>query len=70
MRALIDIPDEQVAALAAIARRRGSSRSALVRAAIGEFVAKERQAPLDESFGLWRGGEDGLALQRRLRGEW
>jgi predicted transcriptional regulator len=69
MRTLVDIPDDQVRALAEIARRHKVSRAALIRAAIAELIVARRVGAKD-AFGLWRGGEDGLAYQDRVRGEW
>ncbi len=55
MRALVDIPDEQVDALARIASAERVSRAAL---------------DGNDAFGLWSANEDGLAYQDRVRGEW
>lgn len=74
MRALIDIPDDQIAALAAIAGQRKISRAAAVRSAISLFLATNRPAAIADAFGLWAmqegSSEDGLLYQRRLRAEW
>jgi predicted transcriptional regulator len=72
MRALVDIPDDQVGALAEIAKRAGVSRAEIIRRAISSFTARET-IPADilaQTFGLWAGGEDGLAYQERMRSEW
>jgi len=74
MRTLIDIPDDQVAALNALAKKEQVSRAALVRQAIANLLAATRKQQADEAtegaFGLWKDGEDGLAYQERLRAEW
>ena len=45
-------------------------RAALVREAVSDFLERNRRDPR-EAFGLWRDrGEDGIAYQERLRGEW
>ena len=72
MRALVDIPDDQIGALMDIARREGVSRAEVIRRAISTFTAARAVAPdaRTRAFGLWAAGEDGLAYQRRLRAEW
>lgn len=72
MRTVIDIPDEQVAALDRLARAAGTSRAAMIRAAVDRLLEDRTPAPdIDAAFGLWADGdEDGLAYQRRLRDEW
>lgn len=74
MRTLIDLPQEQIEALAKLGRERGSSRAALIREAVAEYLGRRQAGHLDEAFGLWREGagepEDGLAYQDRLRAEW
>jgi hypothetical protein len=58
-----------VRALTEIARRNKVSRASLVRAAIADLIAS-RKTGVADAFGLWRGGEDGLAYQERVRAEW
>ena len=72
MRILVDANDAQVAALDALAKREQRPRAAVIRAAIDDYVARNKQAAvLRDSFGLWgNDGEDGLAYQQRLRSEW
>jgi predicted transcriptional regulator len=72
MRILVDADEGQVAALDALAKREKRPRAAVIRAAIDDYVARNKQpAPLADSFGLWgKDGEDGLAYQERLRSEW
>ena len=71
MRTLIDIGEDRIQALDTLARAREQSRAALIREAVDEFLARHRQARAQEAFGLWgKAGEDGLAYQARLRGEW
>jgi metal-responsive CopG/Arc/MetJ family transcriptional regulator len=73
MRTLIDIPDDQVAELAEIAKRDKVSRASLVRKAISDLLDLRRRTTTDAfeaAFGLRPDMEDGLAYQERLRGEW
>jgi hypothetical protein len=70
MRTLVDIPDDQINALAKIGEHRRLSRAALIRRAIAALIASESAPPSDEAFGVWGQGEDGLDYQNRLRAEW
>ena len=70
MRALIDIPDDQVEALAAIAKRERVSRAALIRRAITDLVAANSATARADTLGLWGAHEDGLAYEDRIRSEW
>ncbi|WP_207791510.1 ribbon-helix-helix domain-containing protein [Sandaracinobacteroides saxicola] len=74
MRALVDLRDEQVSILDAMAREGGTSRAALVREAIDEWLNARRKERLMAQFGGWadagRPYEDGLAYQMAMRAEW
>ncbi len=71
MRTIIDLPDDQLRALAEICRREKISRAEAIRRAVAEYQMRRGAAPSREAFGLWRGRRvDGLAYERRLRGEW
>lgn len=70
MRALVDIPEQQIEALAAVCKTRKLSRAEAIRQAIAAYLANNKP-PAGEAFGLW--GErklDGLAYQKRVRAEW
>ncbi len=72
MRFLADIPDCDVEWLDALAAEQGVSRAGLVRRAVAAFRAELSADAIDNAFGLWRERADigdGLAYQRRLRGE-
>lgn len=72
VRVSVDLPRDQIGALAKLGERVGSSRAALVRKAVAEYLERQPRS-LDESFGLWRTQsepEDGAAYQERLRREW
>lgn len=71
-RVLIDLNEAQVMELTALAHREQRPRAAVVREAIGAYLAQRRQAPPGRGvFGLWRGrGVDGLRYQQELRSEW
>jgi Arc/MetJ-type ribon-helix-helix transcriptional regulator len=73
MRALVDLPPEQVEALAEIGRRERVSRAALVREAVEDLIAKRRRDNLKAAFGLWKDRpdiKDGLEYQDGIRAEW
>jgi len=71
MRTLVDIPEHDVQALDELSRRRRVSRAGVIRAAIGDYLARHRCPDGEDAFGLWgKGGEDGLEIERRLRSEW
>ena len=73
MRALIDIPDEDLHWLDVKAKSEGKSRAAVVRDAITQFRAAESRRGIERYFGLWKDRADigdGLDYQRILRGEW
>ena len=70
MRTLVDIPQPDLDALDEVAKARAQSRAALIRQAVGDFLAKHQSTDLTTAFGLWSTAEDGLAYQNRLRGEW
>jgi metal-responsive CopG/Arc/MetJ family transcriptional regulator len=70
MRALIDIPDDQVEALAEMAKNEKVSRAELIRRAIADLVASRTAISKSAAFGLWGAKEDGLAYEDRIRSEW
>ena len=67
MRMLVDTSETQFAQLTAIAQGKKVSRAAVIREAIAAYI--EAQAT-DAAFGIWKGDEDGVEYQRRLRDEW
>lgn len=72
-RFLVDIPEEDVARLDALARAVGKSRAAVLREAVADYIAAESKQGFEKYFGLWeRHGStvDGLDYERKLRGEW
>lgn len=72
-RFLVDIPEEDVARLDALARAEGKSRAAVLREAVADYIAAESKQGFEKYFGLWeRHGStvDGLDYERKLRGEW
>jgi predicted transcriptional regulator len=71
MRALVDIPEDHVRKLAELCRRSNRPRTALIREAIAEYVARHQPDAEADAFGLWgTHGEDGVTYQRKVRAEW
>jgi hypothetical protein len=81
MKALVDIPDQQLEDLRAICAAQKLSRAEAIRQALTAFIAQNRPSR-EAAFGSWKGqtaylpGEsdplpkDGLAYQEKLRSEW
>jgi predicted transcriptional regulator len=71
MRTLIDLPDTQIQALAALCERVGQSRAAVIRAAVTEYLERRATKSSEAAYGLW-GAEamDGLDYQAKARAEW
>ena len=70
MRALVDIPKQQLDALAEIGRQKGVSRAEVIRTAVDQYLGGKPKGGFAEFQGIWKTGEDGVAYQRRLRDEW
>ena len=71
MRALVDIPKQQLDALAEIGRRKGVSRAEVIRTAVDQYLSANQKDAVEAAFGLWTDhAEDGVAYQRRMRNEW
>ena len=70
MRTLVDIPDRQIAELAALSSASKISRAEIIRRAITSYLDQHR-AGTENAFGIWKESpEDGLAYQERIRSEW
>ncbi|MGZ8257062.1 MAG: ribbon-helix-helix domain-containing protein [Gallionella sp.] len=70
MRTLIDIPDEQIAALSVICEAEKTSRSEVVRRGIALYIEQSKPSAV-QAFGLWRSKQvDGMAYQDGMRAEW
>ncbi|HBK09337.1 MAG TPA: CopG family transcriptional regulator [Acetobacteraceae bacterium] len=71
MRTLIDLPDTQIQALAALCERVHQPRAAIIREAVAEYLERRTQKSTSSAFGLWgKEGADGLAYQEKVRAEW
>ena len=72
-RFLVDIPDDDLARIDAIAKAEGRSRASVLREAVSDYIAESSKDWLEAGFGLWAKygfTEDGLDYQNRLREEW
>jgi predicted transcriptional regulator len=76
VRTIISLDPEEKAWLDEKARQTGKSMTAIVREAVARYRAQDakRNKPslamlLERTRGIWKRG-DGLAWQRKLRGEW
>ena len=77
MKALIDIPEDDIRWLDVRAKAQGTSRAALVREAVSDYrdtrAKAEANGWLQAGFGLWKGRPaqiDGVEYQRAIRAEW
>jgi predicted transcriptional regulator len=68
---LVGIRPDQADRLDRLARQSRSSRAALIREAIDRLLSGHGTQAAEDAFGLWgRPGQDGLAYEREMRGEW
>lgn len=72
MRTLVDIPDEDVAKLDALASRSKRSRAAAIREAIRLYLVQQGddRSWIDRGYGLWADRDDipdGVEYQRAMR---
>lgn len=70
MRTIIDLPEQQVAALGAFCERERISRAEAIRRAVEAWLASRPPAERDSAFGAWDQGEDSRKLVDDLRAEW
>ena len=72
MRTLVDIPDEDIAKLDALARREGKSRAAEIREAIKLHLVQKADNNdwIERGYGYWKDRTDigdGVEYQRAIR---
>jgi len=71
MRTIIDLPEEQVKALAAWCDAEKISRAEAVRRALAEMLVNRQAVDRDKAFGAWREKDfDSTQHVRTLREEW
>jgi predicted transcriptional regulator len=68
---LIDLPEAQIQALAALCKRVKQPRAAVIHQAVAEYLERCAAKAAEAAYGLW-GVEaaDGLAYQEKARTEW
>ena len=83
MRAIVDLPEVQIAALSILEAKRNTTRAHLVREAIEQYL-KNELLPDNAAFGAWQRAEraddeqsessaavrDGVQMQQAFRAEW
>ncbi|KWN84601.1 CopG family transcriptional regulator [Burkholderia ubonensis] len=70
-RILVDLPDAQIQALAALVEAERRPRAAVIRDAIDAYLAQRKRTVGADVFGLWKEKMvDGLTYQEALREEW
>ena len=71
MRTLIDLPEDLMNDIGALAKREKISRAEAVRRAVREYVATRSPGRPDSAFGIWKSkGIDSLEYENRIRDEW
>jgi len=71
MRALVDIPDNDMKELTRRSRAEKRSRASLIRDAISAYLKKPAPKKDVPGFGLWKDYPiDGVEYQRKIRSEW
>jgi hypothetical protein len=71
MRTIIELPAEQLEALAELCRAEGISRAEAIRRAIADYTRGRRAKGAATAFGLWRSRPiDALGYERALRDHW
>ncbi|MDX1655180.1 MAG: CopG family transcriptional regulator [Candidatus Competibacteraceae bacterium] len=71
MRTIVDLPEPDLQAIKALARREKTSQAELLRRAVRLYLETCRQEEVDpQVFGIWQGRVDGLGYQQSLRDEW
>jgi hypothetical protein len=71
MRTIIELPDDQLEALADLCRSEGISRAEAIRQAVAHYTRGRRSKAVTAAFGVWRNRAiDALQYERQLRDEW
>lgn len=71
MRTIIELPDEQVQALAELCDAEKISRAEAIRRALATMLAQQPATGREQAFGAWgKKKADGRKMVERLRKEW
>ena len=71
MRTIVDIPDEQLGALARLCEKQEISRAEAVRRAVDRLIQESKSDQKDVGFGSWKHKKiESRRFVERLRNEW
>lgn len=70
MRTIIELPDDQVAALAELCDREKISRAEAIRRAVDVMLTEKQTVSRDTAFGAWAKRDDSRTVVDSLREEW
>jgi metal-responsive CopG/Arc/MetJ family transcriptional regulator len=71
MRTIVDLPKEQLAALARLCERQNISRAEAVRRAVGLLIKESSSDNKEVGFGIWKHKKtDSRKYVEKLRSEW
>ena len=71
MRTIVDLPDEQLGALARLCEKQKISRAEAVRRAVDRLIKESKTDQKDVGFGIWKHKNmESRKLVEKLRNEW
>ncbi len=71
MRTIIDLPDDQLAALGEICAQKKVSRAAVIRQAVAGYIQQSKADKSENAFGLWKKKKiNALKHEDKIRAEW
>jgi Arc/MetJ-type ribon-helix-helix transcriptional regulator len=70
MRTIIELPEQQVAALGELCERENISRAEAIRRAVDSWLASQMPTARAAAFGAWKRGKDSRKMVEALRSEW
>jgi hypothetical protein len=71
MRTVVDLPQEELEAIKALAQREGISQAEAIRRSVRAYLSTQPLPGVaSPAFGIWAQGKEGVAYQRDLREEW
>nr|WP_306469842.1 ribbon-helix-helix protein, CopG family [Oscillatoria laete-virens] len=70
MRTIIELPDDQVSALADLCKSEKISRAEAIRRALGDMLSRRKAHSRENAFGAWPKRGNSRAIVEELRREW
>jgi metal-responsive CopG/Arc/MetJ family transcriptional regulator len=71
MRTIVDLPDEQLGALARLCEKQKISRAEAVRRAVDRLIKESKADQKDVGFGIWKHKNmESRKFVEKLRNEW